>query len=103
MPKARLRLRSQEPGSPCEGRSRKKRAAFRRPFTIGARACSALGELLAPSRLVQADLFALDFTSVAGHEASLGQRWLQLSVIVHQRPRNPMPDGACLSGFASAA
>src|SRR5512136_1213228 len=54
------------------------------------RACLALGELLAAPGLVQADFLALDLARVAGHESSLGERRLELGVVVDERARDAM-------------
>jgi len=51
--------------------------------------CSlALGELGCATRLVQADLLALDFACVASHETGLAQVRLQGVVIHDQRTRD---------------
>src|ERR1700716_3640440 len=81
----------------------KPRAASRRPLVEAMGPASALGELLAASRLVQADFLALDLARIAGHEAGLGKRRLQLSVVIHQRPGDAVPHRACLTGLAAAA
>src|SRR5512141_2495017 len=43
---------------------------------------SALGELLAAAGLVEADLLALDFPRIAGHEPGLRQRRLERRIII---------------------
>src|SRR5688572_9242840 len=63
----------------------------RRPFETGRRsgghtyAGLALGELLAASRLVEADLLALDFACVTRDQARLLQHGLQRLVVIDQR------------------
>src|SRR6266513_4628148 len=81
----------------------KPKAASRRPLVEAMGPASALGELLAASRLVQADLLAVDLARSAGHEAGLGECRLQLSVVIHQRAGDAVPNRAGLTGFTAAA
>jgi len=46
---------------------------------------SALGELLAATGLVEANLLTFDFTGIAGDETGLGQRRLQGGIELDQR------------------
>src|SRR5690349_9639300 len=62
---------------------------------------SALGELLAASRLVQADLLALHLARVARDETRLRQRRLERRVVVDQRTRDAVAHRARLAGFAA--
>src|ERR1700732_1263542 len=85
------------------GGPQKPRAASRRPLVEATGPASALGELLAAPRLVQADFLALDLARITGHKAGLGKRRLQLSVVIHQRAGDAVPNRAGLTGFAAAA
>ena len=62
-----------------------------------------LRELLPATRLVEADLFAFDFASIPRYETSLGKCWLERGIIGNQRPGDPVPHCAGLSGLATAA
>src|SRR5690606_25951424 len=62
----------------------------------------ALRELGCTTRLVQADLLALDFAGVAGHEAGLAQLRLQRVVILDQRTGDAPTDRTGLAGGAAA-
>src|SRR3954469_8683937 len=62
----------------------------------------ALGELLPASRLVQADLLALDLARVARDEARLRQRGLERGVVLDQRARDAVAHRAGLAGLAAA-
>src|SRR6187551_3560636 len=62
----------------------------------------ALRELLAPARLVQTDLLALDFAGVAGDEPCLRQRGFQLRIVIDQCARDAVPYGARLPRLAPA-
>src|SRR6476469_4765164 len=62
----------------------------------------ALRELRGAACLVQADLLALDFAGVAGHEASLAQFALQRLVVLDQRAGNAEADRAGLAGVTAA-
>src|SRR6202790_5102638 len=92
-----------EYSAPLCGGAPKRKAASRRPLVEAMGPASALGELLAAARLVQADFLALDLARIAGHEAGLGKRRLQLSVVIHQRAGDAVPNRAGLTGFAAAA
>src|SRR5690242_11759491 len=65
-------------------------------------AVSALGELLAASRLVQADFLAFDLARVARDQPGLRQRRLQLRVVIDQRACNAVAHRARLPRFAAA-
>jgi hypothetical protein len=43
-----------------------------------------LGELLAATRLVEADFLTLDFAGIASNKTSLGQRRLQCCIVFDQ-------------------
>src|SRR4249919_1568443 len=62
-----------------------------------------LGELGGAACLVQADLLALDFAGVAGHETGLAQLALQGFIVFHQRAGDAQADGAGLAGGAAAS
>src|SRR5947209_4066378 len=62
----------------------------------------ALGELLPASRLVEADLLALDFARVARDEARLRQRGLERGVVFDERPGDAVAHRAGLARFAAA-
>src|SRR5437667_6029286 len=72
------------------------------PVSIDGSSRLTLGELLASARLVEAHLLALDFARVARHQARLGQCRLQLGIVVDQRARDAVTDGAGLPGFPPA-
>src|SRR5436190_23513154 len=83
------------------------KAARGRPFATDARTriasgASALRELLATPRLVQAHFLALDFARVAGHEPGLRQRRFQLRVVLDQRPRDAVAHCAGLTRLPAA-
>src|SRR5687768_5210794 len=61
----------------------------------------ALGELGGAACLVQADLFALDFAGIAGHETGLAQLGLQRLVVLDQCARDAEADRAGLTGGAT--
>src|SRR5258706_3366328 len=63
---------------------------------------SAFRELLAASRLVQADFLALDLARVARHEPGLRKRRLERRVVLDQGARDAMADRAGLPRFATA-
>src|SRR5213593_2263621 len=63
---------------------------------------SALAELLAPARAVQADLLALDFARIARHEAGMAQGRLERCVVVEQRTGDAVTYRASLPRFAAA-
>src|SRR5512144_1387558 len=63
---------------------------------------SALAELLAPARLVQADLLALDLARVARDETGLRQGWFQRRVVLDQRTRHAVAHRAGLARLAAA-
>src|SRR5438067_11469436 len=63
---------------------------------------SALAELLATARAVQADLLALDFARIARDEAGTAQVGLERRVVVDQRPRDAVAHRAGLAGLAAA-
>ena len=63
---------------------------------------SALGELLAPPRLVQTDLLSLHFARIARYQARLLQARLQRGVVFDQRARNTVAYRAGLTGFTAA-
>src|SRR5438093_4977653 len=65
------------------------------------RAKLALTELRRLARLVQARLLALDDPSVAGQEAGPLERDAQLGIGLHERTRDPVADGTCLSARAA--
>src|ERR1700737_1020592 len=81
----------------------KPRAASRRPLVEAMGPASALGELLAAARFVQADFLALDLARIAGHEAGFGKRRLQLPVVIHQRAGDAVPNRAGLAGRPAPA
>src|SRR5512133_3115321 len=62
----------------------------------------ALRELGGAACLVQADLLALDFARVPGHETDLAQFALQRLVVLDQRAGDAEADGAGLAGVATA-
>jgi hypothetical protein len=51
---------------------------------------------------VQADLLALDFARIAGHEPGLAQLGLQAFVVLDQGAGDAEADGAGLAGGAAA-
>src|SRR3990167_7197419 len=61
----------------------------------------ALGELRSAASLVQADLLALDFACVTGHEARLAQFRLQRVVVLDKTTGDAEADGAGLAGDAA--
>src|SRR5690606_39789307 len=63
---------------------------------------SALRELLATSRLVEADLLALDLARVARDEARARQRRLERRVVVDQCTGDAVAHRARLAGLAAA-
>src|SRR6187431_2986313 len=63
---------------------------------------SALGELLAPARLVEADLLALDLARIAGHQARLRERGLEGGVVLDQRAGDAVANGTGLAGLTAA-
>src|SRR5688572_8544851 len=72
------------------------------PLGDGARGFGlALGELGRATRLVQADLLALDFAGIAGHETGLAQLALQRVVVLDQAAGDAEADGAGLAGDAT--
>ena len=52
----------------------------------------ALGELFAAARLVEADLFTLNFTCITGNKTSLGKRRLQCCIVLDQRTGDTVTD-----------
>src|SRR6185503_10849841 len=63
----------------------------------------ALRVLRATTRLAQTDLLALDLARIARHETGLAQRLAEPFIVVHQRPRDAVADGAGLARRAAAA
>ena len=61
-----------------------------------------LGELLAATSGVQADLFTFDFTGVTGDKTSLAQHGLERSIVVNQGAGDAVARCAGLTGFATA-
>src|SRR3569832_107673 len=78
-----------------------KKAAQERRLSVQASAL-ALGELLAATRLVEADLLALDFAGIAGHQTGGLQRGLHLGIQVDQRASNAVAHCTGLARFAAA-
>src|SRR5687767_945356 len=64
---------------------------------------STLGVLLAPPRLVQADLLSLHFARIARHESGRAERRLERRIILDQGARKAVPNRAGLAVFAAAA
>src|SRR3954468_21291995 len=62
----------------------------------------ALAELLAAARLVEADLLSLDFARIARDESRLGQRGLQLRVVVDERARDAVAHRTGLARLTAA-
>jgi hypothetical protein len=62
----------------------------------------ALGELGGAAGFVQADLFTLDFASIAGDETGFAQRGLQRFVVFDQGAGDTEADRASLAGDATA-
>src|SRR5687768_1147593 len=62
----------------------------------------ALGELLAASRLVEADFLALDLARVASDEAGFLQRPLERLVVIDERAGDAVTHRTGLAGFAAA-
>src|SRR4051812_24180562 len=62
----------------------------------------ALGELLPASRLVQADLLALDLARVARDQPRLRQRGLERGIVFDERAGDAVANGAGLARFAAA-
>src|SRR6185369_10678325 len=62
----------------------------------------ALGELLAASRLVEADLLALDLARVARDEPGLRQRRLERGIVLDQRAGDAVAHRAGLARLAAA-
>src|SRR5262249_31723158 len=58
--------------------------------------------LLAPPRLVQADLFSLHFSRVPGNQARRAERGLEPRIILDQRARQPVAHRARLPVLAAA-
>src|SRR3954470_8957522 len=81
---------------------RKEKAAMKAAFPEQLERPLAFGELLATSRLVQADLLPLDFTRIARDEACFRERGLQLRIVVDQGTRDAVTDGASLTRLAAA-
>src|SRR5258706_1157642 len=79
-------------------KSQNDKAAVRRlcAYRFLPASASAFRELLAASRLVQADFLALDLARVARHEPGLRKRRLERRVLLHQSARDSMPDLASL-------
>src|SRR5690606_28647887 len=67
-----------------------------------AQGMSALGELLAASRLVQADLLALDLARIARDQPGLRQGRLERLGVVDQRAGDAVADRARLARLAAA-
>src|SRR6185436_14260339 len=63
---------------------------------------SAFRVLLAPPRLVQADLFSLDFSRIARHEACRAERRLERRVELDERAREAVAYRAGLAVLAAA-
>ena len=61
-----------------------------------------LGVLRRFAGFVQPDFLALHFSGIAGHKASLSQRASKRLIVAHQGPGNAMPNGAGLTGTATA-
>src|SRR5690606_26159375 len=72
------------------------------PRSGGVSAALTLGELRGAACLVQADLLALDFARIAGHEARLAQLDLQRLVVLDQRAGDAQADRTGLAGGAAA-
>src|SRR5204862_2815258 len=72
------------------------------PRPLGRVLMSAFRVLLAPPRLVQADLFSLHFPRVAGHEARGAERRLDGSIEFDERARQAVAHRARLTGLAAA-
>jgi hypothetical protein len=66
------------------------------------RVALALGELGGAAGFVQADLLALDFAGVAGHETGFAQRALERFVVFDQGAGDTEADRAGLAGDAAA-
>src|SRR5882672_10835306 len=75
-------------------------AAFRSSGTLSQR--STFGVLLAPPRLVQADLFSLHFARVARHQTGSAERRLERRIILDQRARETVPHRTGLAVLAAA-
>src|SRR5512135_3742466 len=60
-----------------------------------------LGELLAATRLAQADFLPLHFPCIAGHQTSLAQGALQSIVVIDQGAGNAMTHRTRLTGLAA--
>src|SRR5438552_17797155 len=58
--------------------------------------------LLAPPRFVQSHFLSLDFSRVAGHQARGAERRFQCCIILDQRARNAVANGAGLAALAAA-
>src|ERR1700752_1776368 len=58
--------------------------------------------LMAPPRLVQAHLLALDRARVARHQARLLEGRLERRVVLDQGARDAEPDRTCLAGLTAA-
>src|SRR5271166_6819158 len=89
--------------SRCRDPTHKSQGPHRGP-RIGTASASRLtfGELLAPSGFVQTDFLALDFARVAGYQAGLRQRRLELPVIVDQGAGDPVPHRTGLTRLSAA-
>src|SRR2546430_14411322 len=63
---------------------------------------STLRVLLAPPRLVKADLLSLHLARVARHQAGRAEHRLQRGIVLDERARNAMPHRAGLAALAAA-
>jgi len=61
-----------------------------------------LGELLAATRLVEANLLAFHFTCITCNKTSLGQRGFQRCIVFDQGTGDTVTNSASLSGLATA-
>src|SRR5574343_80224 len=62
-----------------------------------------LRELLAATRLVEANLLTLDFTGITGNKACLGKRRLQCGIVFNQGTSDAMTNSTSLTRFATAS
>src|SRR6266704_6829370 len=63
---------------------------------------SSLGVLLAPPRLVQADLLSLDLASIAGDQSGLAQKRLERGIELYERASQTVALGSRLPEFPPA-
>src|SRR6266542_2079222 len=90
------------PGYPAWVKFGNKKAARRRLLLALNPRKSSLGVLLAPPRLVQADLLSLDLASVAGDQSGLAQKRLERGIELYERASQTVAHGSRLPEFPPA-